>query len=74
LQKGCFIEILSLYLSINKKRDIMNSSNVERLISLLTLLKAHGIDTDALSFDEAVDFLVQVDNTIKRVKAEQKSS
>jgi len=52
----------------------MNSPNVERLISLLTLLKAHGIDTDALSLDEAVDFLVQVDNTIKRVKAEQKSS
>jgi len=52
----------------------MNSPNVERLIKLLPLLKAHGIDTDALSFDEAVDFLVQVDNTIKRVKAEQKSS
>lgn len=49
----------------------MNSPNVERLISLLPLLKAHGIDTDALKFSEAVDFLIEVDNTIKRVNAEK---
>jgi hypothetical protein len=49
----------------------MNSPNVERLISLLPLLKAHGIDTDALKFSEAVDFLIEVDNAIKRVKAEK---
>jgi hypothetical protein len=46
----------------------MNSSNVERLISLLPLLKAHGIDTDALSFGDATDFLIEVDRAIKHVK------
>jgi len=51
----------------------MKSPNLEKLINLLPLLKAHGIDTDALKFSEAVDFLVEVDNTIKRVKSEKES-
>jgi hypothetical protein len=49
----------------------MKSPELEKLINLLPLLKAHGIDTDALKFSEAVDFLIEVDNAIKRVKAEK---
>jgi hypothetical protein len=49
----------------------MKSPELEKLINLLPLLKAHGIDTGALKFSEAVDFLIEVDNAIKRVKAEK---